>query len=75
MSSATIEYAILSIIADEMTERHSNKKFCRFVIDSCHGMTKYYYNLLLRKSFFLYTFLTKATGLALSNEIKESLCT
>ena len=73
MSSAIREDgALFSIIADEVTESHSNN---RFVSDLCHGMTKYHHNLLSRKFFFYFTFLTRTTGLAISNAIKESLCT
>ena len=55
-----------------MTESHSNKKFCHFVIYLCRAMTKYTHNLLAMKPI---TFLARITGFALSNAIKKSLCT
>ena len=69
-SAISKDDAVFSIlIGDEVTESRANKKFCHFVLGLSHGMIKYHHNRLSR------TFLARTTGLAISNTIKESLCT
>ena len=77
MSSAIREDGaiIFSIIADEVTERHTDKEIlslCLRLVSCDYQTPSKHINVV----FFYFTFLTTTTGLAISNAIKkESLCT
>ena len=67
--------AIFSIIADEVTESHSNKEILSLCLRFVSWDDQIPSQPSIKEVFFDFTFLTRTTGLAISNAIKESLCT
>ena len=76
MSSAIREDgAIFSIIADEVTESHSNKEILSLCLRFVSWDDQIPSQPSIKEVLFDFTLLTRTTGLAISNAIKESLCT
>ena len=74
-SSIREDGAIVSIIADELTESQSNKEILSLCLIFVSWDAKIPSQSSIKEVFFYFTFLTRTTRLAISNAIKESLCT
>ena len=74
-SAITKDDAVFSIICDEVTESHSNKEILSLCLRFVSWNDQIPPQPSIKEVFFDFTFLTRTTGLAISNAIKESLCT
>ena len=64
-----------SLIGDEVTESHSNKEILSLCLRFESWNDQIPPQPSIKEVFFDFTFPTRTTGLAISNAIKESLCT